>query len=49
MLTRMKFGTYIFFGLLTFGGAIFVWLVSNSPIPITCQPERCVLVTIYYG
>ncbi|QDS73886.1 hypothetical protein FKW77_007083 [Venturia effusa] len=25
MLTHMRFGTYIFFGLLTFGGAFFVW------------------------
>ncbi|RDI84679.1 hypothetical protein Vi05172_g5255 [Venturia inaequalis] len=25
MLTHMRYGTYIFFGLLTFGGAFFVW------------------------
>ncbi|KAF2643033.1 general substrate transporter [Massarina eburnea CBS 473.64] len=27
MLSSMTYGTYIFFGLLTFGGAIFIWLV----------------------
>jgi hypothetical protein len=26
MLTHMRYGTYIFFGLLTFGGAAFIWL-----------------------
>src|SRR6266481_6315610 len=26
MLSGMTYGTYIFFGLLTFGGALFVWL-----------------------
>lgn len=26
MLSGMTYGTYIFFGLITFGGAIFVWL-----------------------
>lgn len=27
MLKHMRYGTYIFFGLLTFGGAVFIWLV----------------------
>ncbi|EON62583.1 hypothetical protein W97_01807 [Coniosporium apollinis CBS 100218] len=27
MLEHMRYGTYIFFGLLTFGGALFVWFV----------------------
>lgn len=27
MLEKMTYGTYIFFGLLTFGGAAFIWLV----------------------
>ncbi|KAF2088801.1 general substrate transporter [Saccharata proteae CBS 121410] len=27
MLDSLKYGTYIFFGLLTFGGAVFVWLL----------------------
>lgn len=27
MLETMTYGTYIFFGLLTFGGAAFIWLV----------------------
>ena len=26
MLTHLKYGTYIFFGLLTFGGAAFIWI-----------------------
>lgn len=26
MLTHLRYGTYIFFGLLTFGGAAFIWL-----------------------
>jgi hypothetical protein len=27
MLTHLTYGTYIFFGILTFGGALFIWLV----------------------
>lgn len=27
MLEHMRYGTYIFFGLLTFGGALFIWFV----------------------
>ena len=26
MLTHLTYGTYIFFGLLTFGGAAFIWI-----------------------
>ena len=26
MITHLKYGTYIFFGLFTFGGAAFIWL-----------------------
>ena len=26
MLTHLRYGTYIFFGLLTFGGAAFIWI-----------------------
>ena len=26
MLTRLTYGTYIFFGLITFGGAAFIWI-----------------------
>jgi hypothetical protein len=30
MLSSMTYGTYIFFGLLTFGGALFVWQVVTE-------------------
>ncbi|KAF2836996.1 general substrate transporter [Patellaria atrata CBS 101060] len=37
MLTSMRYGTYIFFGLLTFGGALFVWLIVPETKALTLE------------
>ncbi|KAL1621912.1 hypothetical protein SLS56_008990 [Neofusicoccum ribis] len=37
MLTNMTYGTYIFFGLLTFGGAAFIWLVVPETKNLTLE------------
>ncbi|KAF2668599.1 putative MFS sugar transporter [Microthyrium microscopicum] len=37
MLDRMKYGTYIFFGLLTLGGALFVWLYVPETKGLTLE------------
>ena len=33
MIVHLKFGTYLFFGFLTFGGAAFIYFFCKSPIP----------------
>jgi sugar porter (SP) family MFS transporter len=37
MLEKMTYGTYIFFGLLTFGGAAFIWLVFPETKGLTLE------------
>ena len=37
MLEHLKYGTFIFFGLLTFGGVIFVWLVVPETKRLTLE------------
>ncbi|KAB2579831.1 Polyol transporter 5 [Lasiodiplodia hormozganensis] len=37
MLTGITYGTYIFFGILTFGGAIFIWLVVPETKNLTLE------------
>jgi len=37
MLESMTYGTYIFFGLLTFGGAAFIWLVAPETKGLTLE------------
>ncbi|KAF2459811.1 MFS sugar transporter-like protein [Lineolata rhizophorae] len=37
MLTNLRYGTYIFFGLLTLGGAVFVWLVVPETKSLTLE------------
>ena len=37
MLETLKYGTFIFFGLLTFGGAVFVWFVVPETKRLTLE------------
>ena len=37
MLEHLKYGTFIFFGLLTFGGVLFVWLVVPETKRLTLE------------
>ena len=37
MLQKLKYGTFIFFGLLTFGGVLFVWLVVPETKRLTLE------------
>ena len=37
MLTHIKYGTFIFFGLLTFGGAAFLWVIVPETKRLTLE------------
>ena len=37
MLKHLSYGTFIFFGLLTFGGVVFVWLVVPETKRLTLE------------
>lgn len=37
MLKHLSYGTFIFFGLLTFGGVLFVWLVVPETKRLTLE------------
>lgn len=37
MLKQLKYGTFIFFGLLTFGGVLFIWLVVPETKRLTLE------------
>ncbi|KAI9872355.1 MAG: hypothetical protein M1830_001740 [Pleopsidium flavum] len=37
MLKQLRYGTFIFFGLLTFGGVLFIWLVVPETKRLTLE------------